>query len=101
MHIVSRTRTKYGETDKEAEIPQQMKRAQEQLKWLDENESPAKKHYIIIEYDHDTGWWGIYIEWRYKHPRYADEVMQEQDVDQLTSLRETSKQHAQNSDDGM
>jgi hypothetical protein len=101
MHIVSRTRTKYGETDDETKLPEAMKRAQEQLKWLDEHESPAKKHYIVIEFDHDIGWWCIYIEWRYKNPTYADEVYQDQDVNQLQQLDRTSKEHAQKPENEM
>jgi len=101
MHIINRTRVKYGETQNEAELQEVMQSAREQLKWHEEHDHPARKHYIVVEYDHETGWWVILIEWRYKYPTYADEVFQNQDEHQLATLHRASQQHAQKSATGM
>jgi len=101
MHSINNTRTQYGETQDVNELPEVMKRVQEQLKWHEENDHPAKKHYIVVEYDHTINFWTVYIEWKYRYPEYGDQIIQHQDTQQLINLRTASQKHAATGSDNL
>jgi len=89
-HNISQTRTIFGENKKWEHLPWEF--AQEVLRERAESD-PTMVYYFVVEFHPDTGYYLLYLEWRYKE-EFGGEVIQLRSLQNVTNQHQAAKERA-------